>query len=170
MFLLIWGLRNLLEESSGINVSFLGNASEILFHVHLIHVLNGCPGIFSSLTILPLPFWNTLKGLRHILKARNSCDKGEGEVFSFLFLGYPEAAKHYKMSMEATLLGLQKKTTNFNWQEQAGFSPDSCCRQQGFGSGVIFQNCKPFKIRMFVSFSSSVFLKHFLHKVKEAVK
>ena len=90
---------------------------------------------------------------------QNSCNNvvpSEGEAFSFLFLGDPEAAKHYKTPTEVTLLELQKKTTNFNWQEQAGFSLDSCFRQQGFGCGILFQCCKPFKIRMFVSVSSSV--------------
>lgn len=81
--------------------------------------------------------------------------RSESEVFSFLFLGDTWAEKHYKISVEATLLGLQEKTTDFNWQEQAGFSLDSCCRQQGFGCGILFQCCKPFKIRMFVSVSSS---------------
>lgn len=68
----------------------------------------------------------------------SDCDKvvcSNGEMFSFLFLGDPEAGKHYKTSMEVTLLWLQKKTTSFNWQGQAGFPLDSCCRQQGFGSG-----------------------------------
>lgn len=76
----------------------------------------------------------------------------ESEMFNFLFLRDPEATKHYITSMEVTLLGLQKKTTNFNWQEQAGFSLDSCCRRQGFGSGVLFQCCKPFKIRCLILF------------------
>lgn len=63
-----------------------------------------------------------------------------GKVLSFLFNGDPEAARHYKTSMEVSLLGLQKKTTNFNWQVQAGFSLDSCCRQLGFGLGITFSN------------------------------
>lgn len=85
----------------------------------------------------------------------------EWEMFSFFFLWDPETAKHHKAFMGIILLGLQKKTTNFNWQEQAGFSFDSCCRQQGFRCYILFQCCKHFKIKMFVGISSAVSFKHF---------
>lgn len=84
----------------------------------------------------------------------------EWEVFSLFFLWDPEIANH-KASMGIILLGLQKKNTNFNWQEQAGFSLDSCCRQQGFRCYILFQCCKHFKIKMFLCISSSVSFIHF---------
>lgn len=59
MYFPIQGLGNLLEGCSGINVSFLGNASEKLFHEHLIHLLNCCPGILSSFNV----FFSSFKAL-----------------------------------------------------------------------------------------------------------
>lgn len=50
MLLLIQGLGNLLEDRSGINV-YLGSASKTLFHVHLINLLNCCPGILLACII-----------------------------------------------------------------------------------------------------------------------
>lgn len=91
------------------------------------------------------------------------------KCLAFFFLRDPETAKHHKKSMGVTLLGLQKKTTNFNWQEQAGFLLDSCCRQQGFRCGILFFSVAS-TLKMFVSISRSVSFKHFLPRVKKTVQ
>lgn len=52
----IQGIGNLLEEWSGVNESFSGNASNRLFPVHLTDLLNCSSGILSSLLIFSLSF------------------------------------------------------------------------------------------------------------------
>lgn len=90
---------------------------------------------------------------------QNSCDKCctyvKVKYLASFSLEAPQEAKDYRTSTEVALLGLQKKTRNFKRKEQAGFSRGSCCRQRGFGSDVLLQCRKPFKIRVFVSVSVS---------------